>query len=133
MSFENATQSAIYTVLSGNITGAIYDDVPDMPAGQPTSNFPYTVIGDDTTRAWDWDDGTGKEITLTLHTWSKYAGSKEVKTILGQIYTLLHRASLSASGYVFTDCLIEFSETRREEGNDFRHGITRVRVKVSNA
>lgn len=130
MSFENVAQSAVYDLLSGSITGTVYDEPPDLPAGMPESDFPYTVIGDDTAQAWDTDDTLGKEVTITLHVWSRYRGSKEVKQILGEIYGLLHRARPEIDGYTVIDTLCEFTETRREMKPMIRHGIARYRMTI---
>jgi hypothetical protein len=71
MSFETASQEIVFDALNGQITAGVYDDVPYLPEGMPRQNFPYVVIGDDTTTAWDTDDTLGKEITITVHIWSR--------------------------------------------------------------
>jgi hypothetical protein len=123
MSFETIAQQAIFTALSGNITGGVYDDVPYMPEGMPASNFPYTVIGNDTQIAWDNDTDLGAEITVTMHVWSRGAGFKECKVILGEIYAILHRATLTEAGY-------KFSQTMLDPDGETRHGVTRYRLTV---
>lgn len=131
MSFELAAQQAIFTKLNGFIAGVtVYDDVPMLPSGQPTANFPYVVIGNDTMAAWDTDDQLGGEITITLHIWSRAGGMKEAKTIAGAIYTLLHRATFSIAGYVVLDCLCEFSEFLTDPDGETRHGIVRYRMTM---
>lgn len=129
--FLNPLQSAIFTRLSAALAPlAVYDDPPNQPDGLPLDGFPYILIGDDTAISWDTDTSLGASATITLHVWSRYAGKKEAKTILGQIYTALHRgaANLSASGYAFIDCLLEFSEVVDEIDGKTRHGIARYRV-----
>lgn len=130
MSFELVAQQAIYAKLNGNIGATVYDDVPMLPSGQPSANFPYVVIGNDTLVAWDNDSQLGAEITITLHIWSRAAGMKEAKTIAGQIYDLLHRATFSILGYSVLDCLNEFSEFMTDPDGETRHGIVRYRLTI---
>lgn len=130
MTFVTASQQAIYTALSGNISATVYDDVPVLPSGQPAANFPYVVIGDDTSIAWDTDDQTGAEMTVTLHIWSRAGGYKQAKAIAGEIYAILHRASLSVTGHHLVDCLQEFSEFMRDPDGETRHGVLRYRITV---
>lgn len=131
MAFATVAQQAIFTALSGHISAAVYDDAPDLPAGMPSEAFPYVVIGDDTVEPWDTDDTLGAEVTVTLHIWSRGAGMKQAKAIAGEIYTILHRASLSASGYRFTDCLHETDLFLREA--HMRHGVARYRLTIQQA
>lgn len=130
MSFETAAQQIVYDALNGNLSCGVYDDPPFLPEGMPRSNFPYVVIGNDTAVAWDTDDTLGKDITLTLHVWSRSGGFKETKDILGEIYTLLHRAELTKSGYNIVDCLCEFSEAFVDADGETRHGVARYRMTI---
>lgn len=130
MSFETAAQQAIYTALNGNISATVYDDVPFLPEGAPRTNFPYVVIGEDTAVAWDTDDTLGKEITVTLHVWSRSGGMKQTKDIMGEVYDLLNRASLSISGYSVIDCLCEFTDAFKDADGETRHGVMRFRLTM---
>jgi hypothetical protein len=130
VSFELAAQQAIYTALAGNITATVYDEVPMLPSGQPSANFPYVAIGDDTRIAWDTDDRTGAEMTMTLHIWSRANGMREAKRIAGEIYDILHRADLAVTGYHLIDCLCEFAEFMRDPDGETRHGVVRYRITV---
>ena len=129
MSFETVAQKAIFGALSGNISANVYDQVPPLPEGMPDNRFPYVVVGDDTTARWDNDSQLGAEITVTLHVWSRGKGWTEAKAILGEIYDLLHRATLTATGYQFLNVVQEFSTTAPDAAN-LRHGVQRFRVIV---
>lgn len=133
MSFETAAQQIVFTALNGQISATVYDDVPILPNGQPLANFPYVVIGNDTFRAWDTDDTLGADITLTLHVWSRAGGFKQTKAIIGEIYAILHRAQITASGYSVTDCLCEFSDTMTDPDGETRHGVVRYRLTMQEA
>lgn len=131
--FSNPLQLAVYSRLGSVIQNVpVYDSVPFQPDGQPQTNFPYIVIGDDTLAPWDTDEAVGTSATLTIHVWSRYLGKKEVKTILGQIYSALNRqaANLAATGYNFVDCLFEFSEIMEDIDGKTRHGVCRYRITM---
>jgi len=133
MSFETVVQTAIFTALNGNISAGVYDDVPYLPDGMPSSSFPYVVVGDDSSVMWDTDDTQGQEVTAELHIWSRYPGMKECKQIMGEIYNILHRATLSISGYNVIDCLNEFSEAMVDPDGETRHGVMRFRLTLQEA
>lgn len=126
--WATAAQQVIFTALDGNISATVYDDVPDLPAGMPASDFPYVVIGDDTVSPFDTDDTVGARVTVTLHIWSRGSGMKEAKTIAAELYAILNRAALTATGYRFVDCLHETTFFVREA--QLRHGVTRFRLTI---
>lgn len=130
MSFETVAQEMVFTALNGNVTAGVYDDVPYLPAGMPRESFPYVVIGDDSTVAWDTDDTLGKEVTIGIDIWSRSAGFKETKSIMGEIYDILNRGALSKVGYNVVDCLCEFSETLRDPDGETRHGVMRFKLTI---
>jgi len=131
--FLNAVQGALFTRLESVVTSAtIYDDVPDLPEGLPEANFPYVVIGNDTALTWDTDDTLGQRITTTLHVFSRYQGKKQAKTIMGEIYAALHRqsANLTATGFRFVDCLLDFSDIFDDDDGATRHGVCRYLITI---
>lgn len=130
MSFETAAQQIVYDALNGNISCPVYDDAPFLPEGQPRSGFPYAMIGDDTAVAWDTDDTLGKDLTLTIHIWSRAPGRRETKIIMGEVYEILHRGNLSKAGYNVVDCLCEFTESLVDPDGETRHGIMRFRLTM---
>lgn len=131
--FETAAQTAIYGALNGNISAGVYDDVPFLPEGKPTQDFPYVVIGDDSGRAFDTDDTVGAQVEIYIHVWSRYPGMKEVKSILGEIYAILNRSNLTASGYYITDCLWQFSDVSVDPDGKTRHGVQRYLLTIQEA
>lgn len=129
----NPVQEAIYTVLSAGLTGvSVYDDVPDLPAKLPDTNFPYVHIGEDLLTPWDTDDTLGSSVTVTMYIWTRTSGKKQAKTIIGNIYTLLNRqsATFSVSGVRFVDCLFEFAQVLDMDDGKTRQGICRYRVTI---
>ena len=130
MSFETVAQQTIFATLNGNVSANVYDDVPYLPEGMPRENFPYIVIGDDSLTAWDTDETLGTQIEVELHVWSRSAGFKEAKTIMGEIYTLLHMETLTATGYKIVDSLCTFSDAMRDPDGETRHGVMRFLLTV---
>lgn len=134
--FLNPVQQALFTRLSAIVTLAtIYDDVPDLPDGQPAANFPYIVIGEDVSTPFDTDDVVGSTVIITLHTYTRgdsAQGKKIAKDIMTEIYTALNRqsANLSATGYRFVDCLFDFAEVIDEDDGATRHGVCRYNITI---
>ena len=131
--FALPLQTAIYSLLTtAGLSATVFDDVPDLPAGMPTSSFPYIVIGEDSFVPWDTDDRRGVRASLYLHIWSRYNGKLEVKTIMQEIDDALNRqaSSLSAAGYSFIDCTLEYANVIDHSDGETRHGVLRYRVTM---
>ncbi len=117
-------QGAIFQALSTEPgMPPVYDDVPQGAA------FPYVVIGDDTSIAFDDDCGVGLESTTTIHVWSIHSGRAEVKSIMQLIYNRLHRQNLTGltDGYVVT-MNAEYQDTFLDPDGITRHGVIRFRL-----
>lgn len=128
MSFETALQTAVFTRLDGQLTDPVYDNAPQQ--ADSSRGFPYVTIGEDTVNEWDTDGTLGADCTITVHTWSRYRGRKEVKDIQGQIYDALHRqeSSLSFAGYNFVGCDFVSSDSFLDSDGLTRHGVQTFRV-----
>ena len=132
MSFLNIAQQIIFDRLTGNLGAgvALFDTAPYLPEGAPATNFPYVVMGNDTSVAWDTDNQVGGEITITLHFWSRAEGFNQVKTIMQAAYDRLNRATLSKTGYSVIDCLHEFSEAMDDPDGVTKHGVQRYKLTI---
>jgi len=158
MSFETAAQEIVYGALTGNtvpfvvangvwvdanswddsavwwswapVSVGVYDDVPYLPEGMPRENFPYIVIGADSSSAWDTDDTLGKRITIGVDIWSRSAGFKETKDLMGETYDILNRLEVYKAGYNLVDCLCEFSQAMRDPDGETRHGVMRFIMTI---
>jgi len=131
--FFTPVQQAVYTRLTNAVNSATtYDDVPANPEGLPLADFPFIVIGQDYGTDWDTDDTLGGELTVVIHIWSRGEGMKELKSIMADCYSALHRQAdnLSAAGYRFVDCLHEFTDTFTDGDGRTRHGVCRYSVIV---
>ena len=128
-------QKTIYTTLnSASITDAsntaitgVFDDIPEGTA------YPYIVIGDDTATNISAFDKDIHEHTLNIHIWSQYRGRRDIKEIMGQVYTALNDISFSVSGALGINIKHEFDTTIVEGDGITRHGIMRFRAVVSDS
>ena len=105
-----ALQSAIYSRLSSDSTltttlGA--GVVDEVTTGQA---YPFIAIGEEVTTDFSTKDLTGSEVTINIHVWSQYKGSKQTKDILDRLHTLLHNYSLSVSGHNLINIRFDFSD-----------------------
>lgn len=123
-------QQAIYARLNGDaeltttLGAAVYDEVPDGAA------FPYVSIGEVTENPRDTMGTTGRDTTVTVHVWSQYPGSKEVKQIQNRVDELLDRWTPTVAGWNETQMLQEFFETFRDPDGLTRHGVSRYSVHL---
>lgn len=132
--FTMTAQQLVFDALSGNLTGcAVFDTVPFLPEGAPDTSFPYCVIGDDTLAPWDTDDTRGSSVTVTLHFWTRETAKAQVKGLMDQAYGILHRATLTRTGYHVVDCLWEFGESMSDPDGATKHGVQRYRLTIQEA
>lgn len=118
----SAFQKALYARLNGALGVPVYDKVPqDTP-------FPYVTIGDDTEIDWSTKDSPGKESTISIHTWSRYAGRLETKELLGKIEALLGDRPLTIPGYWNLLLYADFSTTMLDDDGVTYHGVIRFRA-----
>jgi len=89
-----AIQTAVYTLLNGNIIGGVYDEVP---AG---AVHPYTTINFLPDKEFEARNVKGRQVLLTLKTFSKDAGGKfECYMIMNEIVVLMTASPLSMVGW----------------------------------
>lgn len=120
---QDALQAAIFNALDG-VPGMppVYDDVPENVP------FPYVVIGDDVSAAFDDDCGSGADSMVTIHVWSTYPGRAEAKQILDLIARTLHRSNLVIAGNVTITIDADYQMTLLDPDGVTRHGVIRFRV-----
>lgn len=126
---SNAIQAAVYSALSNDpaltvIVGA--GGVHDW-AG-PGANFPCVSIGDDTAKDFDTCTSDGQETTVTIHTWSQSQGRYEVKSLMSNVYRILHKSNLTISGQTLVLMRCEFSQTFLDPDGITFHGVQRFRT-----
>lgn len=133
MKYGKAAQELIYARLNGSISASVYDVVPDQPPGMPSDSFPYVVIGYDDVQPYDTDNWVGSQVEASIHVWSTYKGKDEVKDLMEEIGSLLHRKTFSIPGAEVIQCLHLGSTVPDVGATKYVHGISRYRLIITEA
>lgn len=133
--FEIATQSAIYNQLKNaaaltSLIAGLYDDVPQVDNSGDPSAFPYVVVGEDIHVNIDTDLELMNQVSITVHSWSRVSGRKEIKFIQGAIKNALHRADLSHAGYKFITITEDTSQSFLDVDGHTRHGVQTFNLMI---
>jgi hypothetical protein len=127
-----AVQVAAFSALDAALSCPVYDEPPGDVA------YPYVLIGEATAVPANVQGRTGREVTLTLHVWSDYAGMKEAQGIVDTIDAVMDDAALTVAGYELVHVWLDFSGTvgsggQLSEDAKLRHIVARYRVQVFEA
>lgn len=114
-------QVAVFNRIVNETGFSVYDDVPKDAV------LPYVVIGNDTSIDFDTNDSVGEESTITVHTWSKYSGMKEVKLMQQAIKNALNRVDLTINNTHLITCNSEYQSSELDPDGVTRHGVQRFR------
>ena len=87
-----SADSGVTGLLADGVSG-IYDHVPR------NSEFPYLVIGEMRTRPLGAQDLAGSDILLSIHSWSRYEGAKELRGLMAAVRDALDGADFAVSGH----------------------------------
>lgn len=117
-------QRSIYGVLTGVLSVPVYDEPPEG------ASMPYVVIGDITETPALSHNVDGREVLVTVHVWSAYAGAAEAREIAGEVIGTLHRQRITVTGWQPVLLLLEFFDVLRDPGGVVRHGVIRLRGTV---
>lgn len=117
-----AVQTAVLTELVSALSEPVYDHVPE------DTNFPYVTIGDDSQEDWSADGLEGEIHVLTIHSWSRYRGRKQIKEIMDSVKDALHEQSLTLMGHDLISMRWESSETILEDDGITYHGTQKFRA-----
>jgi hypothetical protein len=124
MGFETAVQEAIVLALTDNIGCQVYDSPPK------TAAYPYAIVGDDAFIEFDTNTTVGRECITTVHVFDNYNGKKRIKQIIGEIDNLLNRATLTAIGFHFIDCVFDSSDIFLDSDGKTYHGVILFRLLI---
>lgn len=121
-----SVQEAVFSVLSSALSVPVYDFVPLGAV------FPYVTIGEGTVGDDSDKVGGGQEHSINVHAWSAYAGTKEAKLLLADVYAALHRQEFSILGHDLVLCHFDFASTvARDADGETYHGVHRYRIVTS--
>jgi|SRR5579885_1239355 len=128
---RSEVQTAVYAVLTGDAghaaKAATYDQPPQGAA------FPYETIGEMQEATDDTFDAGFADIQFTIHTWSRYKGTKEVLDIQADQIRLLHRTQLSLATLQCVAVWKDYADVIQDPDGITRHGVIRFRVLVQSA
>jgi len=116
---ELALQEALYQRLKNSLSTPVYDAVPD------DAPYPFVALGETTAVDESAKGENVLKVTSTLHIFSQYAGMKEAKDILNQIYIALtqRKLDLSPDFRIIRDKLDGVTNLREDEST--RHSVVR--------
>ena len=126
-----AVQAAVVAALraDSSLTGLLAEGAASVLDHVPQSTpFPYLVVGESASKAFDTKTEEGMEQLVTLHSWSTYSGMAEIKDIMAAVVAALDRASLTVIGHDLVDISFLSSEAMLDEDGVTRHGLQRFRV-----
>jgi hypothetical protein len=127
-------QRAIYTRLAADaasdapgslktlgVTG-VHDYVPEQ------REFPYITVLDATEIPRNTQDGYGREVTATVHVWSKYRGNSEGLTIEARVTELFDHRPLGVEGHHVVFVRLQQAQPLRDPDPLIRHVPIRFRI-----
>lgn len=125
-----AVQQAVHAQLVGDATlqallgnpARVFDHVPASAA------FPYVVVGEARGLPFDSKTEDGFDQTVTLHSWSRYRGLKETKTIMAGLVAALDGGDLPVAGHRLVLLRFVFAATMLDPDGLTRHGVQRFRI-----
>lgn len=136
MGIEVEYQKALWAVLNTNkatlgLTN-VYDFAPQVGDGGSSAPFPYATMGNIFAVQMDTQSTGGFEMTGRVHVFSRSGSMLECKAIQGKIYDLLHRSTLTVTG--FNNFLLLRSDSDCVQDEDGKtHGVCEYRGLVESA
>ena len=130
----HAVQAGVHALLTGDaelmaLIDGVYDEVPE-PAP-----YPYLTIRDSMSTPHGTHSGYGEQVTITVHTWTQYAGNAAGDEIAARVHALLHQqhAALSplVDGHTVYIVRREFRQSLNDPQPGIRHRVDRYRIYVS--
>lgn len=131
MSYSFEVQKAVYSALTGHAaltnivtSSGIVDEVcQDL-------SMPYVVIGDDTVTDWSTFGENGFNVLITIHSWSKKKGRKQIKEIQKACFDALNRQTLTVTGYQFVNCQFLSEQSFLDSDGTTRHGVQQFEIFI---
>ena len=131
MGAEVEVQRAFFNKLA-TLGTPVVDAGRQAADGGSATPFPYVAIGAIVLAQFDTARENGFDFAARIHTRSRSASMLECKTIQGQLYALLHNATLAVAGANFILLQRETSDCVREQDGTF-HGVCEYRGLIETA
>lgn len=126
MTASAEVQKAIYEAL---IAVSVATQVRDTPIAAPgAADFPFIEIGPSQQLPDDAGGDTGIEEFVDVHCYSRAAGQREVKDMMGAIHSALHHRTLVVAGRETAHCWFDGGRVLVEPDGLTRHGVQTFRI-----
>lgn len=132
---EQALQVAMVSAFKADATltallapaGAVYDEVPE--SANPTR---YITVGDHLSVPDNDLTSFGREVTVTVHVWTKSKGFTTGQAIANRINQLLDHqtGALNPAGHRVVSIRSIFAQAIRDPDQAWRHHILRFRINT---
>jgi hypothetical protein len=122
--YDTLTAAAM-TATGHTGTVPVRDWVPDA------TEFPYVSIGEDVLTE-DVYKGSGRDFSLTVHVWSRYAGKLQAKEIGGAVVTALLAAITTTGEWRVTRVNLDAVNYFLDPDGRTTHGVVRVEGHLAN-
>jgi len=125
---STALQAAIKARLNADaqitslVADRIFDRVPNVP------QYPFITFGDTQILPETGEGTDGVEAFVTIHTWERFKGFDNVKSIGKLIIALLHDADLSVSENVLLSILLQSAHYLRDPDGLTSHGVLTFQI-----
>lgn len=122
-------QAAVYARLSGDATLTALCDVYDIPPDR--AELDYLTIGEQTESPNDTMGKTGRDVTITIHSWTQGRTKLSNQNILNRVDALLDRWTPTVTGWNATEMLFDGGDGPfRDEDGLTLHGVRRYRAHI---
>jgi hypothetical protein len=130
----NPLQRAVFELLADDaaltigLGAQVWDEVPEG-----TRPERYVVIGEQLSLPSNTQTSRGREVTLTLHVWTRAAGNATGQAIAARVIELLDHqvGALDVDGHDVLSIRHEFDHALRDSAPGVRHIVLRFRVITS--
>lgn len=123
----NELQKQMFVALNGEISAAVYDNVPE------NVTKPWVTIGEATGTPDNWHGGFGWDILATVHVWTKSRGFKSGLDIAAEIIAILdHKLDALAmpSSWSVVSIRMVQVQTMRDPDPEIRHVPVQFRIVI---
>jgi hypothetical protein len=129
-------QKAIYQALDNDLDlrsmiglNRIFDTVPQAQV------FPFITIGEADVTPFDSHTQNGFEGTFNVHVWTRHSslgarGRAQTHEIMGEVYRIIHGASLTVTGFRVIVLRYDFSNIVEQTDGLTYHGVTRFKFMM---
>ena len=119
-------QKAVYK----NLSEGEYDVYEVVP---PDTAFPYITIGEETVTTANTKTSNRTVHLLTIHTWSKSAGSMQSKFMNAFVMKTLQNKELVLEGFLVDIVSLELLTTYKEQATDntIFHGVLQFEITLT--